>query len=155
SQLWGETFSRAASAVGQLEAEIAKQIAGRLKQRLTNAEERQIAKNSGVDAEAHDLYLRGRYFHLKSGNRVENLQKAIDLFNQAVSSQPNYALAYVGIADSNYLLIANSVVDPEIGKPKVEAALTKALELDDTLPEAYATLGMFETSNWNWAKAEN
>ncbi|MGB7070072.1 MAG: protein kinase [Pyrinomonadaceae bacterium] len=154
SQLWGETFNRSAADASGLEAEIAKQIAERLKHRLTNAEEQQIAKGANLNPQAHDLYLRGRFFRTKSGSIKENNQKAIELFNQAIAIEPNYAPAYVEIAGSYINLIGNSILDPKIGKPKIEEALKTALELEDRLPEAYASLGNFERNNWNWAEAE-
>jgi TolB-like protein/Flp pilus assembly protein TadD len=154
SQLWGETFSRRALDAGGMEAEISKQIAERLKQKLTNAEEQQIAKGSDVNPQAYDLFLRGRFYRTKSGNAKENSQKAIDFFTQAIAIEPNYALAYVELAGVYNNLIGNSILDPKIGKPKIETALRKALELDDKLSDAYAALGAFEMQNWNWAEAE-
>ena len=154
SQLWGETFTRRAADAGALEAEISKQIAERLKQKLTNAEEQQIAKGANINPQAYDLYLRGRFLARRSGSIKENTEKAIDLFYQAIAIEPAYALAYVGIADAFGNLIGNSMLDPQVGKPKVAEALEKALELDDRLPEAYAALGNFETNNWNWNEAE-
>jgi serine/threonine-protein kinase len=154
SQLWGETFSRRALEAGGMEAEISKQIGERLKQKLTNAEEQQIAKSSNINPQAYDLFLRGRFLRTKSGNLKENNQKAIDLFDQAIAIEPNYALAYVEVAGAYFALVGNSVLDPKVGKPKIEAALRKALELDDKLSDAYAALGAFEVLNWNWAEAE-
>jgi len=155
SQLWGETFNRKASETSGLEAEISKQIAERLKQRLTNAEQQQLAKGANISPQAHDLYLRGLFTYTKAGgDRKEKSQKAIDLFNQAIAIEPNYALAYSGIARVTFFLMANGLLDPKVGKPKAEAALKKALELDDSLPDVYAELGRLETFNWNWAEAD-
>ncbi|HVF47211.1 MAG TPA: protein kinase [Pyrinomonadaceae bacterium] len=154
SQLWGETFTRRATDAGALEVEISKQIAERLKQKLTSAEAQQITAGLNVNPEAQDLYRRGQYLVLKSGSQKENVQKALDYFNQAIAVDPTYALAYVGVASCYNSMIGNSLLDPKIGRPKAEAALKKALELNDQLPEAYTMLGSFETNRWNWAEAE-
>lgn len=154
SQLWGETFNRKASDASGLEAEISKQIAERLKQRLTNAEQQQLAKGTNVSPQAHDLYLRGIFINSNSGDRKDKAQKAIDLFKQAIAIEPTYALPYTGLSRSYMFLIANGLLDPKDGMPKAEEALKKALELDDALPEAYAELGKFKTFNWKWGEAE-
>ena len=155
SQLWGETFNRKASDASGLEAEISKQIAERLKQRLTNAEQQQLARGANISPQAHDLYLRGLFTYTKAGgDRKENSQKAIDLFNQAIAIEPNYALAYAGLARVHIFLLSNGLLEPKVGMPKVEEALKKALELDDSLPETYVELGKFKTVNWNWAEAD-
>lgn len=154
SQLWGENFNRQSTDLGALEAEISRRIAERLKQRLTNVEEQTIAKEAKVSPQAHDLYLRGIFLFNKSGNQRENLQKALDHFNKAIELQPDYASAYIFLAATYRGLIGSSLLDPKVGKPKMDAALKRAFEIDDTLPIAYSMRGFAETDSWDWVAAD-
>jgi len=155
SQIWGETFNRAASSAATIEAEIAKQIAERLKRRLTSGEQQELAKGANINPEAYDLYLRGQFLIFKTGNTKENLQNAIQLFDKLTAIEPNYAPAYLGLAKAYNNLVGSSMLDPKIGKPKIEEALKKALELDDSLPEAYSAIGLSKLNDWKWAEADS
>lgn len=154
SQLWGDTFNRRTADVTSLEADISQHIAEQLKQRLTSVEQKQLAKARNVNPQAHDLLLRGRFYLLKDGNPKENTQTAIDLLEKAIAIDPGYALPYAELSRAYSNLAGNSYIDPKIGLPKAEAAARKALELDDSLGEAYFALGVLRKNAWDWAEAE-
>src|SRR5438552_6374262 len=143
AHLWADTFDRKLTDIFAVESEIAKTIAETLQARLTGSEKSSIAKTPTVNPEAYELYLKGRFFWNKRTG--VDLRKAIEFFNQAIAKDPNYALAYAGLADS-YLLLPNYGGAPTADViPPARAAVTKALELDDSLAEAHASLGLLDT----------
>jgi TolB-like protein/Flp pilus assembly protein TadD len=140
AHLWADTFDRKLTDIFAVESEIAKTIADTLQAKLSSSAEHVLASRPTDDPEAHELYLKGRYFwNRRTG---ANLQKAVGYFEQAVEKDPKYALAYSGLADCHVLL----PVYPELGSyprdemPKALAAARKAVELDDTLAEAHTSL---------------
>ena len=98
-----------------------------------------MSKKPTANPEAYELYLKGRFFWNKRTGA--DLRKAIDYFNQAIAKDPNYALAYSGLADSYLLLPPYGAAAPKDSIPQAKAAVKKALELDDTLAEAHASSG--------------
>jgi tetratricopeptide (TPR) repeat protein len=123
-----------------VESEIAKTIADALQAKLSGSEQRAIASRPTENAEAHELYLKGRYFwNRRTG---ANLQKAADYFQQAIGKDPAYALAYSGLADCHVLLPAYAELgnNPRDELPKALEAARKAVQLDDTLGEAHTSL---------------
>ncbi len=138
AHLWAETYDRNLTDVFAAESDIAKMIADTLRAKLSGSEQHAIAVRPTENAEAHQLYLRGRYFWNKRTGA--DLKKSIDYFNQAISKDPNYALAYAGLADAYVLLPAFAEASPKESLPRAKAAAAKALELDSTLGEAHATL---------------
>ena len=150
--LWAENYNRKQSDLVTLQSEIAKDVSTKLKSKLSGADEAKVTKSATADPEAYQAYLKGRYYWNRRS--AENLKKAIEQFDLALQKDPNYALAYVGLADSygiagNFL---NSSVKENI--PRAKAYATKALEIDDSLGEAYATLGLVNALQWNWTEAE-
>ncbi len=139
AHLWAETYDRNLTDVFAAESDIAKMIADTLRAKLTGPEQQAIAVRPTENAEAHQLYLRGRYFWNKRTGT--DLKKATSYFNQAIDKDPNYALAYAGLADAYVLLSAYAEASPKDSLPQAKAAATKALELDSTLGEAHTTLG--------------
>ncbi|MGB8803990.1 MAG: tetratricopeptide repeat protein [Chthoniobacterales bacterium] len=138
AHLWADTYDRKLTDIFAVESEIAKTIADTLKAKLTGSEEHAIAVRPTEDLEAHQLYLKGRYFwNKRTGNDVE---KSIGYFNQAIAADPKHALAYAGVADAYALLPAVTAVSPRESFSKAEAAARKALALDDTLAEAHSSL---------------
>ena len=140
NHLWADTFDRKLTDVFQIESDIAKTIADTLQAKLSRSAEHVLASRPTENPEAHELYLKGRYFwNRRTG---ENLKKAADYFQQAIGKDPKYALAYSGLADSHVLL----PLYPDLGSnprdelPKALEASRKAVELDDTLAEAHASL---------------
>ena len=139
AHLWAESFDRKLTDIFAVESDIAKTIADTLQAKLTGSEKISIAKVPTANTEAYELYLKGRFFWNKRTGA--DLKRAIDYFNQAIAKDPNYALAYAGLADSYTLLSVFSAASPQDSIPQARAAAKKALELDNTLAEAHASSG--------------
>jgi TolB-like protein/Tfp pilus assembly protein PilF len=155
AHLWADTFDRKLTDIFAVESEIAKAVADTLQAKLSGAEQSAIAARPTENSEAHDLYLKGRYFFGK--RTVDDFKRAIDYFNQAIAKDPNYAPAYAGVADSYALLPEYSTESPAEDLPKAKAAADKALALDDNLAEAHTSRGLLfadEDLNLKGAKEE-
>ena len=140
AHLWAETFDRKLTDIFAVESEIAKTIADTLQAKLSGSEQHAMAARPTENTEAHQLYLKGRFFwNKRTGN---DLKKSIDYFQQAIAADPNYALAYAGVADAYVFLPGYTAGAPRDCYPKAMAAAKKALELDDTLAEAHTTLAL-------------
>src|SRR5437867_8143390 len=140
AHLWAETFDRKLTDIFAVESEVAKSVAETLQAKLSGSEQHAIAARRTRNTEAHHLYLKGRFFwNKRTGN---DLKKSIDYFQQAIAADPNYALAYAGIADAYVFLPGYTAGAPRDCYPKAMEAAKKALELDDTLPEAHTTLAL-------------
>ena len=139
AHLWADTYDRKLIDVFSVESEIAKAIADALQAKLTGSEQKSMSKKPTTNPEAYELYLKGRFFWNK--RTADALRKAIDYFKQAIEKDPNYALAYAGLADSYTLLSVFGAASPQDSIPQARAAAKKALELDNTLAEAHASLG--------------
>src|SRR5207244_4489827 len=151
THLWADTFDRKLTDVFQIESDIAKTIAEKLQAKLTGSEERAISMQPTADVEAHQLYLKGRY--LWNRRTAENLEKALNYFQQATDKDPNYALAYSGIADTCALFSVYGAGAPQEYLPRAKAAAEKAVELDDSLAEAHASLGLVYHSYFRSAES--
>jgi len=152
-QLWGDRYSLKLADILTLEKSIATQIADALRLRLTQSDRDQLSKGQTENAEAHRLYLKGRYFWNKRSEA--GLRSAIANFQQAIEKDPAYALAYAGLADSYNVLAAFGFLAPNEAFPKARAAVSKALEFDSTLAEAHTSLAFILTHyDWNWLGAE-
>ena len=154
SHLWADKFDRKLADVFAVETEIASKIADTLQAKLTGSEQQAISSRPTESSEAHQLYLRGRYFVGKRG--AENLTKAIDYFNQSVAKDPNYALAYAGLSDCYDLLPQWSQMSRAEYVSKAKSAAIKALQLDDSLAEAHTSLAaaLFSELNFRESKRE-
>ncbi len=138
--LWADTYDRKLTDIFAVETEIAKTIADTLQAKLTGSEKIAITSRPTENPEAHELYLKGRYFwNRRTGT---NLQKAADYFQQAIGKDSNYALAFSGLADCHVLLPAYAELgsNPRDELPKALEAARKAVELDDALCEAHTSL---------------
>ncbi len=152
-QLWGEQYSRKLADTASVQQEIATAISANLQVRLSSEEKTRLAKSSGTNSEAYQIYLRGRY-HANQTTEAE-LRKSIEYFQQAIDKDPRYALAYAGLADSYSALGGGWMyLPPTDTLPKAKAAAEKALELDDTLAEAHAALAYTTFFDWDWSGAE-
>lgn len=152
-RLWGEHYNRKLSDIFTVEEEISKEISEKLRLRLTGEEKKRLAKRFTENAEAYRDYLRGRYF----SNRMteDGLKKSIEYFRQAIEKDPNYALAYAGLADSFGLFAFFGLSPSSEVMPRAKEAATKALEIDDTLAEAHASLASIKkVHDWDWVAAE-
>ncbi len=143
AHLWGDTYDRKLTDIFAVESDIAKTIADALQAKLTGSEKNSIAKAPTTNPEAYELYLKGRFFWNKRSG--VDLRKAIDYFNQAIAKDPNYALAYAGLADSYMLLPNYGGASTKEAVAPARAAVTKALQLDDSLAEAHASFGLLNT----------
>jgi TolB-like protein/Tfp pilus assembly protein PilF len=140
THLWAETFDRKLTDIFAVESEIAKTITDTLQAKLSGSEQHAIAARPTENTEAHQLYLKGRFFWNK--RTANDLKKSIEYFEQAIAADPNYALAYAGIADAYVWLPGYTAGTPQDCYPKAKAAATKALQLDDSLAEAHTTLAL-------------
>ena len=155
SVVWGEQFSRNLTDIEKLQIDIAQSITRELKIKLTEPDKERLGKNQTDNHEAYQLYLLGRY-HL---NRLtdDGFLKGRDNFRKAVDIDPKYAIAYAGLADSYNMLCGWGALAPNEGYPLAKASALKALELDETLAEAHAALGivkLFYDADWNGAGKE-
>ena len=150
TELWGDRYSRTFSDIFAIQDDIAAEIARNLKRRFSPLA---VAKGQTKDSEAYQLYLKGRFELAKRA--AASYWHAIDLFEQAIRRDPNYALAYVSLAEAYGLLEVWAGVKPGDAYPKAKAAALKALELDDTLGEAHAALALvYQQYDFNWEAAE-
>jgi TolB-like protein/Tfp pilus assembly protein PilF len=140
THLWAESYDRKLTDIFAVESEIATKVAGQLRARLTSPEQSALSARPTENGEAYQRYLLGRYFWNK--RTATDFEKAIEYFNQAIEKDPNYALAYAGLADAYVLLSGYGEGRPNDTFPPAKAAAMKALELDPTLGEAHAALGM-------------
>ena len=135
-----------------MQGEITGAISASLRERLSGEQRTQATKGGTNDPEAYQLYLKGRYYWEK--RTTESLEKAKDYFNQAIEKDPNYALAYVGLADYYDVVPDYAPITSREAAPKALVTAQKAVAIDDTLAEAHATLADAYSSLWNWAAAE-
>jgi TolB-like protein/tetratricopeptide (TPR) repeat protein len=138
THLWADTFDRKLTDIFAVESEIAKTVATTLQAKLTGSEQSAIAARPTENTEAYQLYLKGRFFWNKRTG--QNLNKAADYFNQAITVDPNYALSYVGLADAYVLMPFYGAGAPQECYPKAKAAAEKALALNDKLAESHTSL---------------
>jgi serine/threonine protein kinase/tetratricopeptide (TPR) repeat protein len=138
SHLWGEQYNRKLADLLAVQEEIAKEISEKLRLKLTGEEEKQLIKRYTNNTEAYQLYLKGRFYWNK--RTTEGYKKAIEYFEQAIENDPSYALAYDGLADTYTMLGRFGVSPPKEVMAKAKAAAVKALEIDDQLAEAHASL---------------
>jgi eukaryotic-like serine/threonine-protein kinase len=153
SQIWGEQYRRKASDIATIQDEIASDISGQLRLKLTGEEKKRLGEHATENSEAYQLYVKGR-FYLEQRTR-DSFYKAIDQFNQAIVKDPGYAQAYTGLADAYVLLLDRSVITNEEASTKVRSAAQRAMELDPTLAQPHAELASLkEAMDWDWAGAE-
>jgi serine/threonine protein kinase/Tfp pilus assembly protein PilF len=158
--LWSEKYDRdigdmcCPEDIFAIQDEISLAVVDKLKVKLLGEEKAKLVKRHTKDLEAYDLYLKGRFFWNK--RTQEGYQKSLGYFQQAIDRDPTYALAYAGIADCYDLLGWYDYLPPEEAFPRARAAAEKALEMDDTLAEANASLGWISANyEWDWRTAES
>jgi TolB-like protein/Flp pilus assembly protein TadD len=152
AHLWAETYDRKLIDIFAVESEIARTIADTLQARLRSSEKTAISTKPTENPAAHELYLKGRYFWNR--RNTASLRKAGDYFQQAIDLDPNYALAYAGLADVHSILPVYAGTAPRDDVPKALAAARKAVELDGNLAEAHTSLGNALVSNAQLKLAE-
>ena len=152
-QLWGEQYERKVSDLLKIKQEISREISERLRTKLSGEEQRKLTRRDTSNPEAYQAYLRGRYYWNK--RTAENLRKAMEQFQQAADKDPNYALAYVGLADCYSLLEEYAGTPANETYPKAIAFAQRALQLDNSLAEAHTSLGYTYNYVWQWQQSED
>jgi TolB-like protein/Flp pilus assembly protein TadD len=140
--LWANDYERDLSNILTLQKEVAMAIAKEIQVTLTQEEKERLESKQMVNIEAYEAYLLGRHFYNK--HTEKDVRKSIEYFEQSIDNDPNYALAYVGLANCYTNLSFNTWISPEEAYPKTKAAVMKALELDETLGESYTALGFIK-----------
>ena len=151
-QVWGEQYNRKVADALAVQQEISREITDRLRLKLSGEEQRQLTRRDTSNPEAYAFYLKGRYYWNK--RTADNIRKAIEQFQQAADKDPNYALAYVGLADCYSLLELYAATPASETLPKAKAFAERALQLDNSLAEAHTSLGYAYDELWQWEDAE-
>jgi eukaryotic-like serine/threonine-protein kinase len=152
-QIWGDQYRRRLENLIELQQEIARDVSSKLGAPLSGSEEKKVTKSYTSNAEAYQLYLKGRYHVLKL--TLAEIQMGISFFRQAIALDPSYALAYVGLADAYRSSLAGDMPPTEV-LPKAKEAAQKAIEIDESLADAHAELGfIIFWYDWDWNAAEN
>lgn len=152
--LWSGQFNENFTDIFAVEDSISRQIVEALLLKLTGEEQKRVTRHYTENVEAYQLYLKGRYFQGKRA--IEGLKKSIDYFQQAIEKDPNYALAFTGLADSYGILAIRADMRPQDAYQKAKAAATRALEIDDTIAEAHTSLANVRYwYDWDWSGAES
>jgi len=153
THLWADSYERDLRNILSLQDEVARDIASQIKVTLTPQEQAQLSSSRPIEPEAYENYLKGRYYYSKLS--TEGFHEALKYFQQAVQLDPKYALAYVGEADCYKELGIWGALPPRESSSKAKAAVHKALEIDNNLGEAHATLAHLHfVYDWDWAGAQ-
>jgi Tfp pilus assembly protein PilF len=153
-QLWSDKFDQKSNDIFLIQDSISQRVAATLANKLSGSERQLLTKHHTQDPAAYQLYLKGRYFLNKSTE--QDFRKAIEYFESALQKDPNYAAAYAGVADAYAQLGSFGLVEMKQSYERAKDAIEKALERDDKLAEAHASLGYILTNYyWNWSEAES
>ena len=153
AQIWGAGYDRKIADLVAIKQAIVQEVTAKLKLKLSSEEQRRLVKRDSTNAEAYQFYLRGRYFWNKRTS--DGIKQAIEHFQQSIERDPNFALGYVGLADSYIALTFYNFAAPHETMPKAKESAIKALALDNTLAEAHVSLAhILMNYDWNWSAAE-
>lgn len=150
--VWANSFIKNFKNILALQSEVAQAIAKEIKITMTTEERQRMASSRPVDPEAHEAYLKGRYFINKWTE--DDIRKGIAYFEQAIAKDPTFASAYTGLADGYDILASSGWMAKKEAFPKIKALALKALSIDNSLAEAYSLIGDAEFTDWNWKAAE-
>jgi serine/threonine-protein kinase len=150
--MWTDSYQRDLRDILALQRELATSIAKEIKIAVTPEEQARLSEARPINPEAHQFYLKGRYLWNKRTRK--DLEKALEYFEQAIREDPNYALAYAGLADLYFVLPAYVPLPPKEAYSKGKEAALKALEIDDKLAEAHTSLAGIKWYYWEWEEAE-
>ncbi|HKO62461.1 MAG TPA: protein kinase [Pyrinomonadaceae bacterium] len=152
--IWGETYQRKTADIQSVQREIARNVSEKLRLKLTGADQTQLAKTDTQSGEAYEAYLKGRYHWNKRTD--EGFKKAIGYFQDAITKDGSYALAYTGLADCYTLRSDYGFLAPKEGYALAKGAVTLALKYDESLAEAHTSLASIKAvTDWDWQGAEN
>ena len=153
--LWAETYDSDRGDVLKLQGQVADAIAQQVRVQLTPQQHAQLRLAHPVDPEAYDAYLKGRLYFVNEYTKPASLKKAQRYFEEAIQEDPNFALAHAGLADSYVYLAFAGALQKDQAYRSAKEALAKALELDDSIGEAYDTLGLLSWRfDWDWDAAD-
>ena len=154
TELWGSHYDRKPADITEVQSDITRDISSSLRIHLSGNEQQRVGRTGTTNPEAYRLYLEGRQAWY--GRTPEGLKKSIDLFHQAIAADPSYALAYAGLADT-YNVAGSYGIGISFRQAGLlaDAAARKALELDDSSPEAHAARAMALAEAWRWNEAES
>jgi TolB-like protein/DNA-binding winged helix-turn-helix (wHTH) protein/Tfp pilus assembly protein PilF len=153
--LWAETYDRDLGDVLKLQAEVADAIAQQVRAELTPQQRVQLRVAPSVNPAAYDAYLRGRLYFVTEFTKPDSLRKAQQDFEVSIQKDPNFALAYAGLADTYVYLAFAGALQKDQAYRSAKEAVAKALELDDSIGEAYDTLGLLSFEfDWDWDTAD-
>ena len=151
--IWTDQYDRKSSDLVSLQNEIARDVSSKLKTRLSGVDTQKLAKTYTANAEAYRLYLQGRFYWNK--REEKDFRKALEYYHQAIALDPNYAMAYAGLADSYALLSTFGFMPPAEGVPKAREFANRALSLDDSMSEPHTTLAYLSlTYDYDFAASE-
>ena len=150
--LWAQDFDRDLEDTMALQSEIAQTIAHQIRVEMTTEDEARLSPRHQANAKAHDLYLQGRYHWNKKTGR--GLKDSIAFYQLAIAEDPDYALAYAGLADSYICLENDGKLPAREANPKIEAAAMKAVEADASLADGHMVLASIKETDWDWVSAE-
>ena len=151
SVVWSEQYDRKMQDLAVLQKEITRDVSQKLRARLSNAAAGELTKSYTANSEAYQDYLRGRYFWNKRSPAT--IEKAKEYFEMAIEKDPGFGLAYAGLAD--FYVVPVIQIPPREAMPKAKTAAMRALQIDDTLAEAHASLArVLQLYEWNWKESE-
>ena len=152
TQVWGDQYDRKLADVLAVQQEMAEQISNELRAKLSGDEKRMLARHAGINNDAYQQYLKGRYFFNKYTE--ESIRKSVAYFNAAIEIDPQYAAAYAGLADAYYSL-SNVYLPPNEAMPRAREAAERAVQIDDSLAEGHAALALVRAwYEWNFPAGE-
>ena len=153
--LWAETYDRDLGDILKLQGEVADDIAGQVRAQLTPTQQALIRRARAVNPDAYDAYLKGRLYFVNEFTKPDSLKKAQRYFEESTQKDPNFALAYAGLADTYVYLAFAGALEKDQAYRSAKEELARALELDDSIGEAYDTLGVLSWQfDWDWDAAE-
>lgn len=151
--IWGGQYNRKMTDLLAIQEEITRDISERVRRKLTGEDEKRLSKRPTANPAAYRLYLQGRYYAEKFTK--DEVKKGIDYFHQALDLDPNYAEAYAGLSYAYSVGSDDFFLSPHESMPRASEAAKKALELDDTLPEAHVEMGIVHFwYDFDWSAAE-
>src|SRR5580692_11811381 len=153
--LWAETYDRDLGDILKLQGEVADAIAQQVRAQLAPTQQSQLRSAHAVNPAAYDAYLKGRLYFVNEFTKPDSLRKAQRYFEESIQTDPNFGLAYAGLADTYAYLAFAGALPKDQAYRSAKEALAKALELDDTIGEAHDTLGVLSSDfDWDWGAAD-
>ena len=152
THLWAEGYERRLHDILALQGEVARAVAREIQIKLTLHQQKRLDSAASLDPRAHEAYLKGR--HLWNRRTEEGMRKSITLYEEAIREQPEYAIAYAGIADSYVMLACRGMAPAKETFRRAKAAARKALDLDSELGEAHGSLAHVRLHDWDWEGLE-